>query len=153
MVDKLLLTYLLVDVLFLGSGALLAYVAISTQREINHGPTIDTVARDVLLDHAPLSATLANAVMIFLTFVISLPALAMPTNRAWLRLHGFLVVFSALFTLVIGLVVWHMTLQTRANLSVMWDAQPAQIQSFLQQKVRPPKRFPGIQRVLGLMLV
>lgn len=39
-------------------------------------------------------------------------------------------------TLVIGLEIWYSTLQTRANLAVMWDAEGPQMQQLLQARVR-----------------
>lgn len=70
----------------------------------------------------------------FLTFILSLPALALPTNRGWLKLQGWLVVFNAFFTLVLGLFIWFDTLQTRKNLAVIWGNQSTDIQSLLQER-------------------
>lgn len=81
------------------------------------------------------TAGVVNAVFIFVTFLLSLPALFLPTNRGWLRAQGWLVVFCATFTLSLGLAVWVDTLQTRASLSNVWAGQTPLIQSLLQQKV------------------
>ena len=70
----------------------------------------------------------------FVTFVCSLPALALPTNRGWLRLQGVLTVFCALFTLILGLFIWFDTLQTGKNLSRVWGGLSTDIQSLLQQR-------------------
>ena len=72
----------------------------------------------------------------FLTFLISLPALVLPNNKGWLRAHGWMVVFSAFFTLALGLVVWIDTLKTRSNLLEIWTSESDVNQSLLQQKVR-----------------
>ena len=74
--------------------------------------------------------------MVFVTFLISVPAMIMPMARGWLKFHGYTVVVCALFTLVIGLDIWFDTLMTRKNLSIVWNEQPA-TQSLLQQGVRP----------------
>jgi hypothetical protein len=76
-----------------------------------------------------------NAIFVFVTFLLSLPALFLPTNRGWLRAQGWLVVFCAIFTLALGLTVWGSTLQTRRNLGMIWGEQTDLIQSLLQQKV------------------
>ena len=70
----------------------------------------------------------------FATFVCSLPALTLPTNRGWLRLQGMLTVFCALYTLTLGLLIWFSTLQTGKNLSHVWSGLSRDIQSLLQQR-------------------
>lgn len=79
-------------------------------------------------------AGVVNAIIMFLTFLISLPALALPMNRGWLKLQGWLLVFCSFFTLVLGLFIWFDTLQTRKNLAVIWGQQPSDIQGLLQQR-------------------
>lgn len=71
----------------------------------------------------------------FSVFLISLPALAMPMNRGWLKLQGWLVVSSAIFTLILGLVIWFKTLQVRKNLGVVWGMQSSNVQDLMQQRV------------------
>ena len=70
-----------------------------------------------------------------MTFLLSLPALFLPTNRGWLRAQGWLVVFCATFTLALGVTIWVETLQTRSALSVMWAREVPLKQSLLQQRV------------------
>jgi hypothetical protein len=64
--------------------------------------------------------------------------MVMPMTRGWLKLHGYMVVICALFTLVIGLDIWFDTLRTRQNLLVVWNAQPSATQSLVQQEVLFP---------------
>jgi hypothetical protein len=78
----------------------------------------------------------ANAIVVFATFLTSLAALALPTNRTWLKLQGWGVVACSFFTLVLGLIIWYNTLQTRNNLMAIWVAQPTNVQSLLQDRVR-----------------
>lgn len=73
--------------------------------------------------------------MVFVTFLLSLPAMVLPTTRAWLKIHGYMVVVCALFTLVIGLDIWFDTLKSRSKLLDVWTAQPSGVQSLLQQEV------------------
>jgi hypothetical protein len=80
-------------------------------------------------------AGVVNAIFVFVTFLLSLPGLFLPTNRGWLRVQGWLVVICATFTLGLGLAIWIETLQTRKNLSVLWGRETPLIQSLLQQKV------------------
>lgn len=82
------------------------------------------------------TAGVVNAIFVFVTFLLSLPALFLPTNRGWLRTQGWLVVVCATFTLGLGLAIWVETLETRKHLSDLWGREPPLIQSLLQQKVR-----------------
>lgn len=81
-------------------------------------------------------AAVANAILVFVTFLASVPAILMPSARGWLKLHGYLVVVCAVVSLVIGLTLWLDTLRTRSNLSAVWALQTPTVQSLLQQKVR-----------------
>jgi hypothetical protein len=80
-------------------------------------------------------AGVVNAIFVFVTFLLSLPAMFLPTNRGWLRTQGWLVVVCATFTLGLGIAIWLETLETRRNLSVLWGRETPLIQSLLQQKV------------------
>lgn len=89
-----------------------------------------------------VTAGVVNAIFIFVTFLLSLPALFLPMNRGWLRAQGWLVVVCATFTLGLGIAVWVDTLETRAELSEIWQRESPLIQSLLQQKVCSPS-YPG----------
>jgi hypothetical protein len=133
--DKILLTYILMDLLFVIAGGLLIIFALITENEITVAPTISTVARNLLLMRCPLTGAVANAIMVFITFLISIPAMVIPMTRGWLKLHGYMVVVCALFSMILGLDLWFDTLKTRSNLSVVWNTQPASTQSLLQQEL------------------
>jgi hypothetical protein len=81
-------------------------------------------------------AGVINAIFVFITFMFSLPALALPQNRTFLKIQAWGVIFCALFTLVLGLSIWFDTLQTRKNLSFIWGQQSMQVQALLQERVR-----------------
>jgi len=132
--NKLMLTFIGVDFLFLACGALiLGFSLISVQQE-RATPTVSNVAYNIILTECPLKAGIVNAIFVFLTFIVSLPALAMPSNRGWLKLQGWLVVVCSFFTLVLGLFMWFDTLQTRKNLNVIWGRQEPKVQSLLQER-------------------
>jgi len=132
--DNILLTYVLMDILFVVCGGLLIIFALTTQAEIGETPTLSNVARDLLLNTCPLQAAIGNAVLVFVTFLVSVPAMVMPMTRGWLKFHGYMTVVCALFTMVIGLTIWFETLKTRKNLSIVYAAQPLTTQSLIQQK-------------------
>jgi len=132
--NRLMLIYLLADFLFLAAGGLiLAFSLLGAQQE-KETLTIDNVATNLLLTICPLTAGLINSILVFATFLTSLAALALPTNRTWLKMQGWLVVVCSFFTLILGLIIWFNTLQTRNNLSTIWVEQSVEVQSLLQQK-------------------
>lgn len=81
-----------------------------------------------------MAAAGINAILIFATFVLSIPAMASTTHRGILRSHGYAVVFCALFSMSIGLVIWFSTLKTQSNMAALWAQQTPHVQSLLQQK-------------------
>lgn len=105
-----------------------------SEQSLRDTPTVNNVTQNVLLGQCPLTAGVVNAIFIFVTFLLSLPALFLPTNRGWLRAQGWLVIVCATYTLGLGLAIWVETLQTRKNLSVLWGRETPLIQSLLQQK-------------------
>lgn len=106
--------------------------SLSPDRFVN--PSIHTLVD--CSSHIKTAAAIVNAIIMFVTFLTTIPALLMPTSRMWLKLHGYLVFACAMVSMVIGLVLWFDTLKTRSNLSTVWAAQSQDVQSLLQQKVR-----------------
>jgi hypothetical protein len=135
MPTKLMLAFVGFDFLFAGCGGLLLGFSLMSEAAMQEKPTVANVTQNLLLGQCPLTAGVVNAIFIFVTFLLSLPALFLPTNRGWLRAQGWLVVICATFTLGLGVAIWVETLQTRKNLSNLWGRESPQIQSLLQQKV------------------
>jgi len=133
-INKVLLAFISFDAVFVLCGGLILVVVMMTQSSMKAGPTLNSVATDLLLSRCPLTAATVNAIFIFATFLLSLPAIILPKNRFWLNVHGWLVVICALFTLVVGLDIWFETLKTRSNLAVAWGQQTPLTQSLLQQR-------------------
>ena len=77
---------------------------------------------------------MVNSFIMFAAFLISIPAFFMKSNRLLLSIHAWLVVATALLSLVIGLDIWYSTLQTKTNLISEWNAQTSFVQSMLQFK-------------------
>ncbi|KAL8872179.1 MAG: hypothetical protein Q9174_002148 [Haloplaca sp. 1 TL-2023] len=134
MLPPYLSVFLVADVAFAATGGLLVAVVLVSKHAMA-SLTTDTVASNLLLANAPLSGALANAGLIFLTFLASIPGLFSSTNRISLKVHSWMVLVCVIFTLVIGLDIWFSTLKTRSNLAVVWDAQGPQIQELLQDRV------------------
>lgn len=77
---------------------------------------------------------MVNSIIMFITFLLSVPAFFMRRNRTYLKLHAWGVVLAALLTLGIGLSIWFDTLETHKNLAPIWNKQSQDIQSMLQDK-------------------
>ncbi|CAO2651153.1 Nn.00g094500.m01.CDS01 [Neocucurbitaria sp. VM-36] len=134
MPTKLMMVFVGMDFLFAGCGGLLLGFSLISEQSMRDTPTVNNVTQNLLLGQCPLTAGVVNAIFVFVTFLLSLPALFLPTNRGWLRTQGWLVVVCATFTLGLGLAIWVETLETRKNLSVLWGRETPLIQSLLQQK-------------------
>jgi hypothetical protein len=85
------------------------------------------------LTYSP-TAGIGNAIFTFVAFASTLPALA-TNSRSWLKVAVVLIVIDALFTLIIGLDLWILTLRIKDTFSHLWVAQPVEVQSFMQTAV------------------
>src|SRR5271170_1362238 len=139
MANKILLVFIILNFLFVACGGLLLAVVLMTRNSAQAAPTISNVAQNLLLDHCPLIGKISyrrafvymltvslfaaagiNAIFIFATFILSIPAMASTTRRTILRCHGYAVVFCAVFSMLIGLVIWFETLKTQSNMAALW---------------------------------
>ena len=73
--------------------------------------------------------------LVFVTFAFTLPAIAIPT-RGWLKLSGYMLVVNAVFSVILGLYLWILTLRTKETLSPLWNEQPPRVQDLMQTTVR-----------------
>jgi len=135
MSNKILITFLLLDALFLLSGALILVVGIVFRPGMNTYLTMQTDASIMLLMQSiPLTAAVANAVLIFFTFCISIPGAVLSRDRIFLKTTSWLLIASALFSLALGLRIWYSTLNSKINFGVLWSLQTSVEQSLLQQQ-------------------
>jgi len=134
MVDRIFVGFAILELLFVVGGVVLLAFSLMTKNLLNNAPTAQNIARDIVLDMCPLNAAIGNAILIFLTFATSLPAMVLPNTRGWLKLHGYMVVVNIVFTLVIGLAIWFETLKTRSNLGVLFALQDDNRRSLIQQE-------------------
>lgn len=79
-------------------------------------------------------AGIANSVLIFVTFLLTIPAIITPT-RSWLKFGSVMVLLCGIFSLVIGLVLWILTLKTKEDFAGLWGSQPAAVQDLMQTRV------------------
>ncbi len=54
----------------------------------------------------------------------------------WLKVSSGLIVVTALFSLVLGLDIWFLTLKTKEDFAPLWSAQNATVQELMQTAVR-----------------
>lgn len=64
----------------------------------------------------------------------------MPT-RGWLKISGYFIVLNALFSIVLGLYLWIITLRTKENFAPVWNAQTPAVQDLMQTTVCPSVDF------------
>lgn len=140
MADKILLTLAAFELLFLVTGGLVLGFSVASKHSLSKDLTVGNVAHYILLKETPtpLTAGIVNAVFIFVSFVFVLPAFFLRTNKSFLRLHGWAVVVSGTFTLILGLIIWIETLRTRNLLGNIWASEKPSTQNLLQEKVGPP---------------
>ncbi|KAF3768773.1 hypothetical protein M406DRAFT_249206 [Cryphonectria parasitica EP155] len=132
MVNKVLGAYVAADLAFAVTGAILVGFCVVTQNTMFNAPTNGTEAVEHLLFREfPLTAGIANGVMVFVTFALTIPAIVMPT-RGWLKLSSYFIVASALFSVILGLYMWILTLRTKETFSPIWDAQTSTVQDLMQ---------------------
>lgn len=77
------------------------------------------------------TAGIANSAFYFVTFAVSIPAI-MTQSRGTLKLTGYMVSVTSFFSLIVGLIIWIQTLNTRNSFAPLWTAQPANVQSLMQ---------------------
>jgi len=133
MANKILLVFVGIDVVFLLCAGLHLLIPLYTREMIKNNTNVNNIASNLLLDNCPLTVSEVNSVLMFITFLLSVPAFFMKSNRAFLKFHVAGVIAAAVLTLVIGLEIWFSTLAIHKNLAPIWARQPAATQSLLQQ--------------------
>lgn len=136
MARKTLFIFIGLDLIFLICAGLHLFIPLFTRAQASKPPTLANVATNLLLDECPLTASMANSGVMFLAFLISLPAIFRKRSIFLLQVHAWLIVVAALFTLGIGLEIWFSTLQARRNLAPVWNRQSTFVQSMLQFKFK-----------------
>ncbi|CAK7265209.1 hypothetical protein SEPCBS119000_001395 [Sporothrix epigloea] len=134
MANKVLIAYIVADILFAIMGGLMLSFSIIVKNELSTtGLPADGVAvvRNLLYSRFPLTAGIINGIFYFVTFVCTIPAMIM-SGRGWLAFSGYMVLITALFSLVIGLDLWIITLDIKEQFTPVWSAQTAQVQDLVQ---------------------
>lgn len=83
---------------------------------------------------------IVNAVFVFATFLMTLPGIITPA-RSWIKIGAYMTVVCAIFSLIIGLDLWVLTLRTKENFQPVWNNQPASTQDLMQTAVCSPPPF------------
>ncbi|KAI0802465.1 tetraspanin [Xylaria sp. FL0064] len=132
MVNRVLATFVGIDILFAITGAIIVGFSVIVRNTCFNPPTNgNEAARDLLYQQFPLSAGIGNGIFTFIAFISTLPALA-TNSRSWLKVAIFLVVVDALFTLIIGLDLWIFTLRVKETFATLWSAQLPEVQGLMQ---------------------
>lgn len=134
MKDGIIFSYVAIDALFAATGVVMLVFALTTKSQLSQQPNLDSAARQLILNACPVNVIIMNAIMVFLTFIVTIPGIVISNSRTWLKIGGGLATVNGLLTLILGLVIWFETLKTRRNLLDIWDNQPETTQSLLQTK-------------------
>lgn len=65
---------------------------------------------------------------------MTLPGIVTP-SRSWLKLGGAMATLSAIFSMVIGLYLWILTLKTKFDFAPLWMEQTDEVQDLMQTAV------------------
>ncbi|KAK1758470.1 hypothetical protein QBC47DRAFT_142494 [Echria macrotheca] len=132
MANKVALAYMVSDFLFLLMGAfMLAFAVIVQNIQMETALDGKQAARNLLYQRFPLTAGIANAILVFITFAMTLPGIV-TNSRTWLKLGGIMATICAVFSMVVGLYLWILTLKTKGDFFPLWMAQPAAVQDLMQ---------------------
>ena len=78
---------------------------------------------------------IANAVLIFVSALVAIPGILLGKDRKILRVHSWLVIVCGILSLVVGLIIWFGTLETRTTLGTIYAQQSQDMQKQIQQEV------------------
>ncbi|KAG9499857.1 hypothetical protein J7337_008319 [Fusarium musae] len=132
MVDKIFLSTVVADALFLGSGVMELVFSLVVQSQMKNTPTDgEDVTRNLLYQRFPLTAGIVNAIFILVTFAVTLPGLVMPA-RSFLKVSGYMVTVCAIFTMCVAVFLWVMTLRMSEQFFNIYIDQEPDVQSLIQ---------------------
>ncbi|KAM5436041.1 hypothetical protein McanMca71_000210 [Microsporum canis] len=133
-INKVLTGYIVADLFFLVGGIVLLLGSRLGEASLQHERNVENVMRLLLIPRCPILPSLANAICVFATFLCSIPVIVFPQQGRWLQVHGWLLVFTGIFTLSLGLSVWYEALMTRSTLQPMWSRESGEVQGLLQKR-------------------
>jgi hypothetical protein len=133
MPNKILLATSGLTLLFVSAaGVMLGFSIIAGKIRTTPTP-VDGIeaARHLTYLQFPLEAGIANAAMMFITFLLILPGLLTPT-RGLLKVSSAAISICGAFTLCIGIFLWILTLNTKATFLPVWKGQEQDIQGLME---------------------
>ena len=135
MVNKILIVTAVADLLFLASGAIqLGFSLIAKNQMVNNPTEGREATRFLIYKQFPLTAGMANGILVLLTFVLTVPGFALP-KRIWLKVSGYLVTICAVFTLCLGVFLWVMTMHIKKDFESVYLKQSSATQDMIQTSV------------------
>lgn len=76
-------------------------------------------------------AGIANAAIVFLAFLVTLPGVA-TSSRKWLKFASYISVVCLIFSMILGLFLWIQTLKLREDFAPRFSAQTDDVKSLMQ---------------------
>lgn len=65
---------------------------------------------------------------------MTIPGIITPA-RVWLKIAGIMATLCAIFSMIIGVDLWILTLKTKGDFEPLWIAQPSAIQDLMETSV------------------
>ncbi|KAK2598918.1 hypothetical protein QQS21_005596 [Conoideocrella luteorostrata] len=133
MANQVFTTTLGITMLFLITGAMQLGFSIVVQSQMNDKPQDGYQAvRNLLYQTFPLTAGIANGAIVIATAAFTVLSLMSPI-RSWLKTGGYLITFCGVFTLILGVYLWVLTLKLKDDFFATFLQQPPHVQSLIQQ--------------------
>jgi hypothetical protein len=144
---RLTLTYAFTNLLFMACGAVTIAISVVWNMQAINSPSIfhclamltlatGDIEQNIVFLMTPNMFGLVAGIITVIAGISSLPrmshlyllmtALVMPTSRSMLYVHSWLVVIASIVLLVLGLIIWTLTLQEKANIFAAYSQQSAQ---------------------------
>ncbi|KAI9163277.1 hypothetical protein HJFPF1_04881 [Paramyrothecium foliicola] len=137
MVNKIFLSVIATDFLFLVTGGITLGFSLVVQGQLNNAPSNgEDAVRKLVSREFPLTAGIANGVLMLIAFVLTLPGMWLPA-RGWLKLSSAAVALCSVFSLVLGIYIWVMTLRFKGAFGRTYLAQTPDIHDLMQTSVSP----------------
>lgn len=137
------MTALVIDGLFLATGAIQLGFCLVVQSQLGtKGNNGQDAVRNLLYEWLPLKLGIVNAVFILFTFLFTIPGFSMP-GRSILKTSSWMVMFCGVFTLIVGVYVWILTLKVKLWFEPVFALQDAPTQASIQKAVSSYVQYSG----------
>ncbi|ODQ56191.1 hypothetical protein SAICODRAFT_16219 [Saitoella complicata NRRL Y-17804] len=134
--SKVMWTFVLTNLFVLASGIILIAQAF-VWRERCATPTTGDLSLNLILGICPLKGAIFAGALVITTSLSAIFGLRRtPSSRTYLMVHAYALIACAVTTLILGLLVWFITLIERADIANIWTSSSPTIQATLQDQFK-----------------